>query len=71
MPPLVAVAVNVVLWPLHRALPALDTILTAGVTELPTVTVIALEVTVAGDGHVAFDVSLTVILGLPVKVVVE
>jgi hypothetical protein len=68
---LLTVAVKVVLWLLHSVLPALDVMLTAGATLLPTVTVIAFEVTVAVLGHVAFEVILTVILGLPVNVVVE
>ena len=71
MPPLVAVAVNVVLWPLQRLLPALDVMLTAGIILLPAVTVIALDVTVGVETQLASDVSLTVIAGEPVSVVVE
>ena len=52
-------------------LPALDVMLTEGVTELPTVTAITLEVTVAVVGQLALEVSLTVMLALPVSVVVE
>ena len=71
MPPLVGVAVKVVFWPLQSVLPALEVILTEGVTLPPTVTVIAFEVTVGVETQLALEVSLTVILGEPVKVVVE
>ena len=69
MPPLVTVAVNVVLWPLHKAVPALDTILTAGVI-VPTVTVIAPEVAVVGDAHAAFEVIWHVMASLLTKLLV-
>lgn len=66
---MVGVAVKVVLWPLQRLLPALDVMLTEGATALPTVTAIALDVTVGVETQVALDVSCTVILGEPVSVV--
>ena len=53
---MVAVAVKVVLCPLHKIAPALEVMLMAGATLPPTVTVMALDVTVAVEGQVAFDV---------------
>ena len=71
LPPLTGVAVNVVLWLLHKLLPALEVMLIAGVTLPLTVTPIAFEVTVGVDGQLALEVSLTVMLAVPVSVVLE
>ena len=46
MPPLLPVAVKVTLCPEHALLPMLEEILTAGVTLVPTVIVIGLDVAV-------------------------
>ena len=56
MPPFVGVAVNVTWVPLQIVLPVLAAILTDGVTIAFTTIVIAFDVTVPGDAHVAADV---------------
>ena len=59
------------LCPLQRLLPALDTMLTDGVTLLPTVNAMAFDVTVGVETQLASEVSLTVMLGEPLRVVLE
>ena len=61
MPPLVGVAVNVTLWPEQIELPPLETILTAGVTELLMVIVIVFDVAVEVVTQLAFEVRTQVI----------
>ena len=66
MPPLVGVAVKITLVP-EQIVVAVAPILTAGVTVVVTVMVIALDVTVAGFAQVTEDVITTVTTSLLIR----
>ena len=71
MPPLVGVAVNVTLWPEQIELPAPDTMLTDGVTDVTILMVIEFDVAVLVVGQLAFEVSTQVIIELLARLVLE
>ena len=61
MPPLVGVAVNVTLFPVHIVLPGAAAMLTDGATVPVTAMVIEFDVAVVGLAHASDDVITTVI----------